>query len=127
MRILMFFSFSLGTIAACLAPSAAQAQPKPAKCTLPPPLVCPPEPPNGPRTVEEVDSYLKGVDNALTSLGAVPGKAWQASPGAKAGFIAYAGELKEHREKVADYRDKISPMVDPGQAAAQISAPDGPE
>lgn len=120
MRLGISLLFGLGAMAAGLSASAAQAQANPAKCSLPPPLVCPPEPPPGPRTAEQLDKYLEGVDNAVASLGSVPGRAWTASPGATAGFIAYADELKEYRQQVADYRDKISPDFAYGQDAAEV-------
>ena len=116
------------TIAAAPSWGTAQAQANPANCTLPPPLVCPPDPPPGPKTVGQVDDYLKNLNGIIGAIASAPlSSGWTASPAATAEIVAYGEDLKTYRDQVADYREKISPGGDPAEAVAQEAAPSGPE
>ena len=116
MRLHISIHFSLGLLAAGLA-AGAGAQTSPPTCTLPPPMVCPPPPPPGmgPRLIDSMKAYVEGLDKSVKSMDQANENGW--SPAAKAEIDVYEGELKHHRDMVADYVDKISP--ESGLAAPQ--------
>jgi hypothetical protein len=97
---------------------AAQAQTKSAKCDLPPPLVCPPDPPAGPKTVQNIDSYINSIDGVIATneaaanhLGNVP-------------INDYVGELKDYRGQLATYRDALNRgQVGQGSQPASSAGP----
>jgi hypothetical protein len=125
MRLRRIQVLTVGPLAAGLAMSGAQAQTPAPACNWPPPLVCPPTPPNGPRTVTEIDNLIRGIDATIGAhASAEDNSGWAASAEAKEKLNDYVGELKDYREKVADYREKMQPDESMIVAYGQDSASD---
>lgn len=116
MRLPILLLIGLGSSGA----DAAQGQATP-KCDLPPPLICPPDPPPGPKTVQQLDNYIKGLDATISQNSSAQASAyWPFSNAATSEINSYVEELIRYRGQVADYRNKIVPQ-------AAVVPSDGPE
>lgn len=116
---------SLGPLMACAAMGSAQTPTQQPTCTWPPPLVCPPPPPNGPQTVAQVDNLIRDIDVTIGAYAsAKDNSGWSASAEATEKLNEYVGELKDYRDAVAEYRDKVLPDQGMIVAMGQDSASD---
>ena len=103
------------TIAAAPSWGTAQAQANPANCTLPPPLVCPPDPPPGPKTVGQIDTYIEGLDSTIETNESASKNLPAASTAVMKSIAIYVQALTLHRKEVADYRGKMDPEANSKQ------------
>lgn len=124
MRLHMFLLIGVAAASSSAAYSAVQDRTPPAKCDLPPPMVCPPAPPNKPHpALSDIDSYIFAVTNAIEKNRSAAVAKERTSPGEADVAEKYARDLETYKGELLEYRsDKFGVSTDTMQATPPSTA-----